>query len=129
MTLAEYIRSEVDRQGLSIRKAAERIGISHVTLLRIFKGEVPSLDTLNKLATWTGTSLAYMLQLLGYEVETKSSEVDRLARLVANHPLYERLITSLERLGPEELELVVEYISYLEWRLSGLDGVRETDDD
>lgn len=130
MTLAEYIRSEVDRQGLSIRKAAERIGISHVTLLRIFRGEIPSLDTLNKLATWTGTSLAYMLQLLGYNVEEKSSEVDRLARLVENHPLYERLIASLERLGPGELELIVEYISYLEWRLAGLDRPeRGTDDD
>lgn len=130
MTLAEYIRSEVDRQGLSIRKAAERIGISHVTLLRIFRGEIPSLDTLNKLATWTGTSLAYMLQLLGYNVEEKSSEVDRLARLVENHPLYERLIASLERLGPGELELVVEYISYVEWRLAGLDRPeRGTDDD
>jgi len=130
MTLAEYIRSEVDRQGLSIRKAAERIGVSHVTLLRIFRGEIPSLDTLNKLATWTGTSLAYMLQLLGYNVEEKSSEVDRLARLVENHPLYERLIASLERLGPGELELVVEYIGYLEWRLAGLDRPeRGTDDD
>lgn len=130
MTLAEYIRSEVDRQGLSIRKAAERIGISHVTLLRIFRGEMPSLDTLNKLATWAGTSLAYMLQLLGYDVEEKSSEVDRLARLVENHPLYERLIASLERLGPGELELIVEYISYLEWRLAGLDRPeRGTDDD
>jgi transcriptional regulator with XRE-family HTH domain len=130
MTLAEYVRSEVARRGLSIRKAAERIGVSHVTLLRIFKGEVPSLDTLDKLATWTDTSLAYMLQLLGYKVEENSSQVSRLARLVENHPLYERLIASLEHLGPEELELVVEYVSYLEWRLSGLDRAEGgTDDD
>ncbi len=129
MTLAEYVKSEIDRQGLSIRKAAERIGVSHVTLLRIFKGEVPSLDTLGKLATWTDTSLAYMLQLLGYDVEEKSNAMSRLSRLVENHPLYERLIASLERLGPEELELVVEYIGYLEWRLSDLDRAERGADD
>ncbi len=119
MNLAEYIRSEISRRGLSVRKAADRIGVSHVTLLRIFRGETPSLDTLDKLSRWTGTGLAYMLQLLGYQVEAESDEVARLARLVENSPDYERLLGLLERLGPEELELVTDYLRYLEWRLSG----------
>ena len=119
MNLAEYIRSEISRRGLSVRKAADRIGVSHVTLLRIFRGETPSLDTLDKLSRWTGTGLAYMLQLLGYQVEAENDEVARLARLVENSPDYERLLGLLERLGPEELELVTDYLRYLEWRLSG----------
>ncbi|MFB0546781.1 MAG: helix-turn-helix domain-containing protein [Anaerolineae bacterium] len=119
MNLAEYIRSEISRRGLSVRKAAGRIGVSHVTLLRIFRGETPCLDTLDKLSRWTGTSLVYMLQLLGYQVEAESDEVTRLARLVENSPDYERLLGLLERLGPEELELVTDYLRYLEWRLSG----------
>ncbi len=47
------LKSEIARRNLSVRKASEHIGISHVTLLRILSGEMPNLETLSKLAEWT----------------------------------------------------------------------------
>lgn len=118
MNLAEYLKSETARRNLSVRKASDHIGISHVTLLRILSGETPNLETLNKLSEWTRTDLTFLLELLGYQVETDNKEVERLARLVQYDPLYGRLFELLERLGPGELEFAVEYLEYLTWRLA-----------
>jgi transcriptional regulator with XRE-family HTH domain len=117
MDLSDYLKSEIARRSLSVRKAADHIGISHVTLLRILSGETPNLDTLHKLSGWTHADLAFLLQLLGYQVETKNVEMDRLARLVEFDPTYRRLFDLIEKLGPEQLEYAVDYLEYLTWRL------------
>jgi len=119
MNLSEYLKSEIARRNLSVRRAAEHIGISHVTLLRILSGETPNLETLSKLAEWTHTDLAFLLELLGYHVETENVEAERLARLVEYDPLYRRLFSLLERLGHDELAFAVEYLEYLSWRFTG----------
>jgi transcriptional regulator with XRE-family HTH domain len=117
MNLSDYLKSEIARRSLSVRKAADHIGISHVTLLRILSNETPNLETLHKLSAWTHADLAFLLQLLGYKVETKNVEMDRLARLVEFDPSYRRLLDLIEKLGPEELEYAVDYLEYLTWRL------------
>lgn len=122
MDLAQYLKSEIARRGISVRKAAEHIGISHVTLLRILKGETPSLDTLDKLSAWTGTDLAYMLQLLGYRLELESKEAARLARLMENNPACGKIWNILESLEPDSLELALDYLKYLKWRLGEGEG-------
>ncbi len=104
MNLSEYLKSEIARRNLSVRKASEHIGISHVTLLRILSGEMPNLETLSKLAEWTRTDLAFLLELLGYHVETDNPEVERFARLFEYDPLYRRMFTLLEQLGRDELQ-------------------------
>ena len=124
MNLSEYLKSELARRNLSVRKASDHIGISHVTLLRILSGETPNLETLNKLSEWTRTDLTFLLELLGYHVETDNREMERLARLVQYDPLYRRLFVLLERLGPGELEFAVEYLEYLTWRLAEQDEQR-----
>jgi transcriptional regulator with XRE-family HTH domain len=117
MDLSDYLKSEIARRSLSVRKAADHIGISHVTLLRILSGETPNLDTLHKLSDWAHADLAFLLQLLGYHVEIKNVEMDRLARLVEFDPSYRRLFDLIEKLGPDELEYAVDYLEYLTWRL------------
>jgi transcriptional regulator with XRE-family HTH domain len=119
MDLASYLKSEIARRSLSVRKAADFIGISHVTLLRILGGETPNLETLHKLSEWTHADLSFLLQLLGYRIQTKTPEMDRLARLIEYDPSYRRLFELIEKLGPQELEFAVDYLEYLTWRLSG----------
>jgi len=119
MNLSEYLKTEIVRQDLSVRRAADHIGISHVTLLRILSGETPNLETLHKLSDWTHSDLAFLLQLLGYEIETSHAEMDRLARLIEYNPTYRRLFNLVDKLGPEELEFAVDYLEYLTWRLGG----------
>jgi transcriptional regulator with XRE-family HTH domain len=126
MNLSEYLKSEIARRNLSVRKASDHIGISHVTLLRILSGETPNLETLSKIAEWTRTDLAFLLELLGYHFETDALEVQRLARLIEYDPLYRRLFVLLERLGHEELEFAVEYLEYLSWRLGGQPEEQDT---
>lgn len=128
MNLSEYLKSEIARRNLSVRKAADHIGISHVTLLRILSGETPNLETLNKLSEWTRTDLAFLLELLGYHVETENAEADRLARLVEYDPLYRRLFSLLERLGHDELAFAVEYLEYLTWRFSSQGEQKEKEE-
>lgn len=128
MNLSEYLKSEIARRNLSVRKAADHIGISHVTLLRILSGETPNLETLNKLSEWTRTDLAFLLELLGYHVETENAESDRLARLVEYDPLYRRLFSLLERLGHDELAFAVEYLEYLTWRFSSQGEQKEKEE-
>lgn len=117
MDLSSYLKSEIARRSLSVRKAADHIGISHVTLLRILSNETPNLETLHKISEWTHADLAFLLQLLGYQIETKNAEMDRLARLIEYDPSYRRLFDLIEKLGPEELEYAVDYLEYLTWRL------------
>jgi len=119
MNLSEYLKGETARRSLSVRRAADNIGISHVTLLRILSGETPNLETLSKLSQWTHVDLAFLLELLGYHVQVKNEEMDRLARLVQYDPTYRRLFALVEKLGPEELEFAVDYLGYLSWRLGG----------
>jgi len=125
MNLSEYLKSEIARRNLSVRKASEHIGISHVTLLRILSGEMPNLETLSKLSEWTRTDLAFLLELLGYHVETDNPEVERFARLFEYDPLYRRMFTLLEQLGRDELQFAVEYLEYLRWRLGAQGEVQE----
>lgn len=124
MDLADYLKSEIARRNLSVRKSADLIGVSHVTLLRILGGETPNLDTLHKLSDWTHADLSFLLQLLGYKIQTKTIEMDRLARLIEYDPSYKRLFELIERLGPQELEFAVDYLEYLTWRLGGQEGGR-----
>ncbi len=119
MDLSDYLKSEIARRSLSVRKAADHIGISHVTLLRILSNETPNLDTLHKISEWTHADLAFLLQLLGYKVETKNVEMDRLARLIEYDPRYRSLFDLIEKLGPEQLGYAVDYLEYLTWRLGG----------
>ena len=76
------------------------------------------LDTLSKLSEWTRSDLAFLLELLGYHVETDNPEVERFARLFEYDPLFRRMFTILEQLGRDELQFAVEYLGVLEVRLS-----------
>lgn len=122
MNLSEYLKGEIVRRNLSVRKAADHIGISHVTLLRILSGETPNLETLNKISEWTHADLVFLLELLGYHVEAKTIETDRLARLIEYDPTYRRVFALLEKLGPDQLQYAVDYLEYLTWRLGEQQG-------
>jgi len=52
--LGRLLRERRQRDGLSLREAAEDVGISFNTLARIEKGHVPDVGTFQRLAEWVG---------------------------------------------------------------------------
>jgi transcriptional regulator with XRE-family HTH domain len=55
--LAELLENKRDRMGLSLRDAAEQIGITAPTLQRLEANQMPTATTLLKLAEWLGLSV------------------------------------------------------------------------
>lgn len=58
--LSRMLRSDRRRDGLGVREAAKRIGISPATYSRLENGGVPSLETLVMVCDWYGISLGVL---------------------------------------------------------------------
>ncbi len=109
--LAELINEERGQRGAkgkpqSIRAAAELVGISHVALNDIVKGEAqPSSETCVKLAEYLGMSAALVLQLAGHLPPSTLGAGD---------------------LSPaqEEAARLIEELPNEEWRYAALDQLR-----
>lgn len=52
--LGRLLRERRRRDGLSLRQAAQDVGVSFNTLARIEKGHVPDLGTFQRIAEWVG---------------------------------------------------------------------------
>lgn len=60
--VGELLRSERKAQGLTLREAAVRIGISYAMLSRIERGvNVPDVMTIRRIAEWTGVDAEELL--------------------------------------------------------------------
>lgn len=55
--VSELLKSKRARNGLSLRDAADKIGISAPTLQRLEAGQVPTTSTLIKLSIWLGVGI------------------------------------------------------------------------
>lgn len=54
--LGRLLRERRRRDGLSLREAAEDVGVSFNTLARIEKGHVPDVGTFQRIAEWVGVT-------------------------------------------------------------------------
>ena len=64
--LAALIRGHRESQGLTLREAGERCGVSSSTLSRIERAEArPDLDTVQLLVDWVGVPLAKVVSQAG----------------------------------------------------------------
>jgi len=65
--LSSAIRGELQRRNLSLREAAQEIGVSHATLSRLLHGLTrPDYETCAKLAGYLRLRVARVLELAGY---------------------------------------------------------------
>lgn len=92
--VGEWLKETCQREGLSLRQAGAKAGLSHGTIEGIIRGASPSPDTIKKLARAFGgdgqQALAMedsLLILAGYRTERSgdmSQPLGRLIDLVAN---------------------------------------------
>jgi len=90
-TLGKWLGKKCQEEHLSYRKAAEKAGLSHVTIAEIINGKRPSAATVKKLAEafsgngehqWVALE-DFLLILCGYRSEKKEGEISEpLARLM-----------------------------------------------
>ena len=59
--LPKLLSEKIKEQGLSYREVATQIGISHMTVARVLRGDSVDLDTLDAIARWLGVPLATIL--------------------------------------------------------------------
>ena len=111
--LGQWLAEKCQREGLSLRQAAKKTGLSHVTIADIHNGSQPSPETLKRLARAFGGNghhhrLALedkLLILAGY----RSPRPDE----APNEPLAE-LLDKLTELSESELEMVGHFVDFVD---------------
>jgi transcriptional regulator with XRE-family HTH domain len=103
-------------QDLSIRHAAEKIGISHVSLARIINGltEIPDLDTLDLIAKAMRVDLAYIVEIMGFPLKV-GCQPD-LATLFENDPRLRKLMQIATELSNQRMDDLIKYAEFLKSR-------------
>jgi transcriptional regulator with XRE-family HTH domain len=75
--LSELLRKRMDTEGLSVRDAGKRIGVSHATVARAVNGETVEVDTLVKISQFLGVPVENVL-----DVKEKPSELEEQIMMV-----------------------------------------------
>ena len=110
------LEKAMQEQGLSSHKAAERIGVSHTTILRALRGEAVDVDTIIKIANFLNVRPSELLNSMS---ETASLP-DQLAVLLSHsRELEEELRDAVERINAGQLDVSVlrDIVSYAQFRL------------
>ncbi len=109
---AKWIKEQVERTG-NLRKAAQKAGVVHGTLIRAMDGEDLNLATLEAIAKWTNVPLSTVLDLYSGTVPMDRSVETELVRLFGQYPeLRGVLETAIENLDAEGLREVLRYIEF-----------------
>ena len=97
--LSRLVSAERHRRGMSLRDAAEDIGIPFNTLARVERGSVPDVDKFMRLVQWCGIDITRFFQ----SQEKSSATID----LIAEHL---RLDRSLSEESAEQLITIIEQL-------------------
>jgi transcriptional regulator with XRE-family HTH domain len=116
--LAQFLRAEMDRQGVTQVELERRTGIPDATLGRILKDEVEEVkgSQLNKIAValnlpfwrlWTYAAITSEIPL------DPSEEARQLAEIMEDDPELAETMKELVRFGPKNRQAVLAYIAVL----------------
>ncbi len=111
--LGQWLEERCQEESLSLRQAAEKIGLSHSTIADIIKGVQPSAESIKKLAeAFSGDGGSHrlvledkLLVLAGYR--TPRPEGDEPSELVA------QLLDKLSHFSDPQLKIVRHFVNFI----------------
>lgn len=116
--LADYVREEMARQGMTQTELDQRSGIPDSTLSRILTGDVdePKPSQIARIAKALGLPFWSLMLRAGYTTETPGDpdeETRRLADVLTARPLVHEIAHEAETLTAEEQHAVLAYIALI----------------
>ena len=114
MKLQELLQERMDSQGLSLRKAAESIEISHSTVDRALRGEKLDVDVMVKICKWLGVTLNDVV----YEGYEPNPLYKKIAMILSIEQEFESLLFRIDqeirnkRISPGLLREIAGYANY-----------------
>lgn len=115
--LSGLVRLKMENEHLSLRSAAEQIGVAHTTVDRVLKEEPVDLTTLEKICDWVGIPVTAVL-----DISDDNNEVmDQLSAAMALCPELSDVFTEIaEKVLKGELEqsILSEVASFASYRLN-----------
>jgi DNA-binding Xre family transcriptional regulator len=114
--LKELVEARLKDQRLSVRQAAQELGISHTTIHRVLAGEAIDLDTVIKLCKWLGVRPSDILDVDAADETTSAAAT--IALVIAQEPRLGALLTDLSKdlkagnVSPEDVKDIVAYALY-----------------
>jgi transcriptional regulator with XRE-family HTH domain len=97
--LAKALRERLDFAGLSVREAAEIIGVSHATVARAANGETVEVDTLIKIAEFLKTPVESLL----IEEEKHPDHLKTLLVLMSTEPELVDVLSKITKMVKDEI--------------------------
>lgn len=116
-TIWTLIEDKLDSEGISARKAARQLGISHVTLYRIRDGHSYSLDIAIKIANWLGVPVS---ELIDAEVDSMDALAMQIAAVLKQEPELAQVFgEAMQRIADGKMtnDQLRELTAYAAWRM------------
>lgn len=102
--IIDLLQEEIRKKGLSIRAAAQEIGIAHTTLIRLLNGSPVDLETLRKVCGWLNVEVGTILNTSDSD---EKSLTDKFACILQRKPeLHELFNEYYEKMEHTEVNLV-----------------------
>lgn len=119
--LSSLIANELRDRNWSLRDAEEEMKVSRSALGNILNGkdQTPTLETLDRLATYFKLPLWRVVEMAGVDlglVRSVDDTVQQLSSLARRMPEIEPIVQYLLKLYPEDLRGVVAYLEVLDRR-------------
>ena len=116
MNIAVLLEAEMREKGLSMREAAEQIGVTHTTIARILRGRPVSVETLTNVARFLKVDPGNLL-----ETENDAEQLTKDILLIVGHEpalagvMHE--VAEKARSGEIPQETFRDIVRYAMWRL------------
>lgn len=102
--LSELLQKRMEMEGLSVRRAADKIGVSHSTVARAANGQTVEVDTLVKLADFLGVEVLDLLDVK----ETPDEVYQQISMVISMEPELEDVFKKIaEKIEAGELEKTI----------------------